>query len=202
MNQRPQVVVAWSDAPTAIHARVRELTRAVTIIGVTGPVGSGKSALAAALSSCVLSSDHYLPDYDKVEYHRRDDPTLADLARLSSDLAMLAAGRTARIPIWSFKTHQREGEREVEPHAVIVCEGIHVLHEPVASVLDIRVYVDSPRDVRWARWEHIEAKGERGWGVPVARAFFDSVAEPTFDLWAKQLRERADIVVDNGVWRP
>jgi uridine kinase len=178
------------------------------IVGITGPVGSGKSTLAGRIAAwaggCVLSTDRYLPDYDKVAYAERDEPAAADLARLVADLAALAAGRRTRVPIWSFQTHRREGEEWVEPPTtggVVVCEGLHALHMPVAGSLSRRVYVEASAAVRWARWEVLETTGVRGWGPVVAREFFDRVAEPTFAKWAEGLRRSADVIVvnDRGV---
>jgi uridine kinase len=98
------------------------------------------------------------------------------------------------------------------PARLIVVEGIHAFHEPgaldasnpraasapaLASLIDLRAFVEAPAEVRWARWERIEASGERGWGVEVARAFFHEVAEPTFARFAEAYRSRADVVVVN-----
>jgi uridine kinase len=101
------------------------------------------------------------------------------------------------------------GEREVLPARVIVLEGIHALHEPgdgcsvesggLAGCIDVRAFVEAPASVRWARWERIEASGERGWGVEVAREFFHRVAEPTFAKFEGVYRGRADVVVVNDL---
>lgn len=138
--------------------------RAVVIVGITGPVGAGKTTLARALSSCILSTDHYLPDYERVAYEERDLPESADLPRLAADLEMLRANRAASIPRWSFHTHRREGYEVIEPAPLVVCEGIHALHGLVRPHLDVKVFVEAKRDTRWARWEAIELAGQRGMG--------------------------------------
>jgi uridine kinase len=167
------------------------------VIGVTGPVGAGKSTLARMLSGCVLSTDDYLPNYDVVPYHERDLPERMDAALLLENLRDLREGRPARVPTWSFQSHRREGYREIRPAAAVVCEGIHALHAPVAAGLDLRVYVEAAAGVRWRRWEHLEVTGVRGWGVEKARAFFHEVAEPTFGARAGAYRSAAHFVVVN-----
>lgn len=201
------MIVAWPNAIQAIEhllqsrASAIKAINAIPVIAITGPVGAGKSTLASKLSACVLSTDHYLPDYDLVPEHERDLPQHSDFARLASDLASLKQGRTTTVPVWSFQSHRREGEQVITPTHPIVVEGIHALHEPhntpLAHLINLRVYVEAPRDVRWRRWEQIESTGARGWGVEKARAFFDAVAEPTFAKYELDYRARSDVVVVN-----
>lgn len=199
MERIGPIHLAWSHAPRTlkevIAGRLRQRER--IIVGITGPVGSGKTTLAKMLSACVVGTDSYLPDYEKVAYEERDRPHLSDHARLAADLALLRLGQPADIPVWSFQTHRREGYRTVAPAPVIVCEGIHALHAPLRTLLDLRVYVDAPADVRWSRWEQMAARRERGWPAHEARAFFDAVAEPTFSEAAPEYRSSADYIVVN-----
>jgi len=190
------------DAAEAIRRLVDASTRPRTVVGITGPVGAGKSHLAAALSACVISSDDYLPDYEFIPEQDRDLPELADYGRLGVDLSHLKQGSAREIPVWSFQTHRRESARVVQPQALIVCEGIHSLYETVLPSVDVRVFVEAPATVRWSRWEHLERTGVRGWGVEVARNFFHTVADPTFDRFAKRYRELAHVVVSNDEWTP
>jgi uridine kinase len=170
-----------------------------SVVGITGPVGAGKSTLAARLSGCIIATDHYLPDYETTPVAERDLPERADLARLLADLYALRAGQPTRIPQWSFHTHSRIGELVVHPADLIIVEGLHALHETHAPGVDIRVYVDAPPDVRWDRWERLAQTGQRGWGVEETRTFFHTVAEPTFNTHAAAYRAGAHIIVSNAV---
>ena len=183
--------------------RILSLARAgpggpIRVIRVTGPVGAGKSTIAAALSSVAIRTDDYLPDYDRVPVEERELPESSDLGRLVADLDELRAGLSVSVPVWSFRTHRREGERLVQPSSVVVVEGIHAFEVADGEIPDIRVYVDAPVRTRWARWERIEEAGERGWGVERAREYFNTVAEPAFSARAAQMRAMADVIVENG----
>jgi uridine kinase len=199
-----RVVVAWEDAPGTIASMVSPRAGGPVVIGVGGPVGAGKSALASRLGGCVLATDDYLPDYSMVEYERRDLPESADFERLVRDLASLRAGRGTRVPVWSFQTHRREGERDVSPPGggVIIVEGIHALHGTIRGVLDLAVFVAAGQGVRWERWAHLERTGARGWGEAVAREYFERVAEPTFARYQAEYLASAQVVVLNEHGRP
>ena len=208
-------VLSMHAAPEAIRAAARAIgPRAV--IGVTGPVAAGKSTLARALvvqtqeclaeegptggcikGGCLVSTDHYLPDYDRTPEHLRDLPESSDLARLARDLSELRAGRATRIPQWSFESHARVGELEVEPGGLIVVEGLHALHEVARVHVDIGVYVEAPRDARWARAVARERAGDRPWPIEYLEHFFTTVAEPTFESHADRYRAVARFVVRN-----
>jgi len=194
------------EARDAIHAIVadwrRKNSQGQFVVGITGRVGAGKSTLARTLSPCILATDDYLPDYDRIPEPERDDPRHADFALLGENLSTLRDGRPARIPTWSFQTHSRIGHREQEPHELVVVEGIHALHEHPRVKLDLAVFVEAPQAIRWDRWEHLEATGQRGWGVEKARAFFHAVAEPTFARYEPIYRARAHVIVVNDTGVP
>ena len=188
------------DAVAVIAAAKRSASgsaNARVVIGITGPVGAGKSTLAAQLSQCVIATDHYFPNYDVTPEHLRDVPEYSDLLRLASDLAALRRGEDVTIPVWSFVSHSREGYQRVQGAPIVVCEGIHALHEIPRAHLDISIYVDAPSTVRWSRWEALELSGVRQLGVEQARAFFHEFAEPIFGRFAGGYKSAARFVVVN-----
>ncbi len=203
MTNRPdQPTIHWGDAAAVLASRIREIAARLgpgsrVAMGITGPVGSGKTTLAEQLGGTLVSTDHYLPDYHTLPEQERDEPGRADLPALAQHLNELKAGRVVEMPVWCFQSHRRVGARLVEPGELIVCEGIFALHATVRETLDLAVFVDAPRATRWARWEQIEAAGERGWGVERAKRYFAEVADPTFARHADTYRRVADIVVLN-----
>ena len=188
----------WTNAPGVLIERLGERPGVVCIAGA---VGSGKSTLAGRLAAIaearVISTDDYLPDYDQTPEHLRDEPDSARLPELAAHLAELLAGRPAEIPVWSFHEHRRTGSRRVEPAPLLVVEGIHALHPAMDPVRAIGVLVQASARTRLGRWEALESSGQRGWGVEKARAFFENVADPTFERHLHRYRARADFLVAN-----
>ena len=201
----------FDDAPDAILAMLRTAGPAAppqqpAIVAVCGPVASGKSTLARLLAehpeapppTAAMSTDDYLPDYTLVPEAERDDPSRSDLPLLAEHLVRLGQGEAvADAPVWSFHSHRREGTKPVGPARLIVVEGIFALQPCIAGLASIRVFVDAPKTERWARWERLELDGTRGWGVERARAFFEGVAEPSFDRFRAGYRAAADLIVTN-----
>jgi len=193
------------------EARLRERATALAggkagpvVVGITGPVAGGKSTLAARLASgggVRLTTDRYLPDYERVETGAVDEPEQSDLARLRADLSDLAAGEPARVPVWSFQTHRREGEEPLgpaRPGSLVVVEGLHAIHGGHADLIDVRVMVDAPAEERLERWLAIARRGERGWGVEKTREFFHETAELTFERFRPGYEDSADLIVWNS----
>lgn len=200
MKGSSAVQVRWHEAPQHIRSLIERAGEAAgrpMLVGISGPVASGKSTLARLVSPCIVATDDYLPDYDVTPNHERDEPRNADFPRLARDLESLRAGRPTAIPIWSFHSHKREGERSVVPAQVVICEGIHALYDTVAHLYDLAVFVEAPQSLRLARMEDRERSGARGWGVEQAREFFHEVAEPTFNRFAHLYRARAHVIVMN-----
>lgn len=200
-SEQPDQRIARSieEAVGVVGAMVRHLASAQNrpVVAICGPVGAGKSTLAHRLSACVLATDDYLPDYHTIAEHERDDPVHADLGALAAHLDSLRRGVAVRAPVWSFKEHRRVGEQLIEPATPVVCEGLFALHDRVLGSVDIAVFIEASRGIRWARWEAIERAGERGMGVERAREHFETVAEPTFARYADAYRSAAHILVIN-----
>lgn len=196
-----RVVSGLAQARELIAQRLRALATPRPVVGITGPVGSGKSTLARsvadAIEGFVLSTDRYLPDYDELPVHLRDEPTYSDVHRLAEDLERLRTEGAGILPIWSFHEHRRTGEEHVRVAGPVVCEGIMALHEQLLPKLDLAVFVEASAQTRWRRWEHIERSGQRGWGVEAAREHFESIAEPTFGRLSQAYRSAASIIVLN-----
>ena len=171
------------------------------VVCIAGPVGSGKSTLADRLTQATravrISTDDYLPDYERTPKAVRDEPHASHLHELAAHVNLLMRGQPASIPVWSFHEHRRTGVRAAEPAELIVIEGIHALHASLDAVRSVGVLVHASPRTRWARWEILESTGQRGWGVDKAKAYFESIADPTFMKHRPMYESRAHFVVKN-----
>src|SRR3989441_4560277 len=90
-----------------------------------------------------------LPARPRISY---DDPTAIDVALLVGQLAALRRGETVRKPVYSLETHTRTGVEVVAPARLVLVEGLFTLWwESLRSLLDVKVFVSAPADLRLIR---------------------------------------------------
>jgi uridine kinase len=177
-------------------------------VGIAGGSASGKSTLAQALLArlgerCLLVlHDRYYHSLPASAHphpleHNFDHPDAFETARLLGDLARLAEGRPARLPIYDYATHRRaEAEEEVVPRPVVLVEGILVLaDERLREVLHHRVFVSTPDDVRLLRRirRDIDARGREVHDILVQ---YERTVRPMHERFVEPSRAWADLVLD------
>lgn len=178
------------------------------IVGIAGGTASGKTTTAREVAAILgqrclwLTHDRYylpLPPelQDDPVRHNFDHPAALETSRLVRDLAELRAGRAASVPVYDFSRHQRADEEEVlEPREVILVEGILVLaHRELRALMDHRVYVHAPDDVRLVRRIRRDMV-ERGREVEEILAQYERTVRPMHEQYVAPSRAHADLVVD------
>ena len=178
------------------------------LIAITGGSGSGKSTLAEALvaalpagAAVLLREDSYymdaaaLPDFDAATFDF-DDVSARDHDLMIRDLAQLKAGHDITAPIYSFIHHGREpGGEPVKATQVVVVEGTHVLCNPeLVALFDIRVFVDTPADIRFIR-RLLRDQAERGRTAESVIAQYLGTVRPGHARWTEPSRLNADFIV-------
>ena len=178
------------------------------LIAITGGSGSGKSTLSEALVSALpegvavlMREDSYyrdaasLPDFDAATFDF-DDVAARDHDRMIADLSALKAGHDIVAPLYSFIHHGRDPGGEAVPAAeVVVIEGTHVLCTPALSALfDIRVFVDTPADIRFIR-RLLRDQAERGRTADSVIAQYLATVRPGHERLTEPSRVNADFVV-------
>ena len=178
------------------------------LIAITGGSGSGKSTLAEALvaalpdgAAVLLREDSYyrdaagLPDFDPNTFDF-DDVAARDHALMIRALAEVKAGRATPAPIYSFTHPGREPGGEPVPAAeVVIVEGTHVLCTPgLVDLFDIRVFVDTPADIRFIR-RLLRDQAERGRTAESVIAQYLGTVRPGHDRLTEPSRLTPDFIV-------
>ncbi|HEY4587354.1 MAG TPA: uridine kinase [Brevundimonas sp.] len=178
------------------------------LIAITGGSGSGKSTLAEALVSSLpdgvatlLREDSYyldaasVPGFDAAT-HDFDDVAARDHDLLISDLTSLKSGQAITAPVYSFIHHGREPQGEaISATDVIVVEGTHLLCTPaLAALFDIKVFVDTPADIRFIR-RLLRDQTERGRTAESVIQQYLGTVRPGHERLTEPSRVHADFIV-------
>ena len=177
-------------------------------IGFSGGSGSGKTTLTAAIHkqlgshrSVVLSLDSYYKDLSHLPLEERaavnfDCPDALDVQLLTRQIRQLRCGKAVEVPCYDFTTHTRRPEtRTLQSKAVVLVEGILLLAlAPVRSLLDLKVFVDAPADIRFIR-RLVRDIEERGRTVDSCIQQYYATARPMHFTWVEPSKAFADVVV-------
>jgi uridine kinase len=178
------------------------------LIAITGGSGSGKSTLAetvvAALPAgraVLLREDSYykdaasLPDFDATTFDF-DDVAARDHDLLIRDLTALKSGRDVVAPVYSFIHHGREpGGEPLAATDVVLVEGAHLLCTPdLAALFDIKVFVDTPADIRFIR-RLLRDQAERGRTAQSVIEQYLGTVRPGHERLTEPTKVLADFVV-------
>ena len=138
----------------------------VTIIGIAGGTASGKTTVAKRVyeeskkygTVTMVRVDDYYKKLDHLEFSERekvnyDHPDAFDVELLIEQLQALKEGKEIDKPIYDFTVHNRSKEVEhAIPGNVVIVEGIMTFAIPeLRKMLDIKIFVDTPDDIRFIR---------------------------------------------------
>lgn len=181
------------------------------IIGICGGTGSGKTTIARAIVEAVgatnvvlVEQDSYyrnLADMPLDERHQAnfDHPDSLDSEMLVNHLTRLKQGHSVEMPLYDFKTHTRSSQIDViEPKPVVLVEGILIFSEPrVLAMLDVRVFVDTPDDIRLIRRLKRDF-AERGRSYERTMEQYERTIRPMHFEFVEPSKRHADIIIPEG----
>ena len=174
----------------------------VTMVAIGGGSRSGKTTISKRLAEEIknrqlgqvthLSQDNYFnPIEQPTDLHRIysykgitgtywnfDHPSAMDWSLMKAQLAQIRRGESVRPPLYFFGTG---GKRCLESADLIQCpdflifEGIHALNPEIRELFDFTVFVETPRDVRYART--VKAGEERNQSLEDTISYFPIVEE-------------------------
>ncbi len=181
----------------------------VKIIGVTGGSGSGKSTVVRRImeaqpDSVAISQDSYYKDAsfvtnETITSFNFDHPDALDIDMLIQNLQDLKSGKPAMIPQYDFVTHSRKSEMlRIEPKKVIILDGLMLFSEKgIRDLLDLKLYVDTPADIRFIRRLERDIK-ERGRTVESVIKQYMEMVRPGHFSFIEPYKEYADLIIPEG----
>jgi uridine kinase len=178
------------------------------LLGVAGGSGSGKTyfaqallkRLGTALCEIVYQDNFYFDQSNRFDFDggsvNFDHPDSIDFALLASSLAVLRSGKPVEIPIYDFVTHSRRAQTlTIQPKAVIIIDGILVLHAPaVRALFHDGLFFDTPETLRYQRRLDRDVR-ERGRTADGVRSQFDRQVKPMHDTFVEPSKSHARCVV-------
>ena len=180
-------------------------------IGICGGTGSGKTTIARAIVDAVgaelvvlVEQDSYyrnLADMPLDERHQAnfDHPDSIDSDMLVNHLIRLKQGLTVEMPLYDFVTHTRSDRIEtIKPRSVVIVEGILIFAEPrVLDLLDVRVFVDTPDDIRLMRRLRRDIN-ERGRTFERTLQQYERTIRPMHYEFVEPSKRHADVIIPEG----
>jgi uridine kinase len=181
------------------------------VIGVAGGTGSGKTTVAQEILKragteriSIIQHDAYYKDLSDLLPAQRamqnfDHPDALDNDLLIVHLQELKAGRAVEVPVYDFTTHIRTREtRRVEPHRVILLEGILIFaDEALRRLMDVKIYVDTDADIRFIRRLERDL-AERGRTMESVIHQYLATVRPMHQEFVEPSKRYADVIIPEG----
>jgi uridine kinase len=181
------------------------------IIGICGGTGSGKTTIARAIVEAIgadkvvlVEQDSYYRNMSDMPLDERrkanfDHPDSIDSDLLVNHLKRLKGGESIEMPVYDFKSHTRSSKSQhIDSTAVIIVEGILIFAETrILDVLDVRVFVDTPDDIRLCRRLKRDI-AERGRKFEQAIEQYEKTVRPMHQHFVEPSKRHADLIIPEG----
>lgn len=182
----------------------------VTIIGVAGGTGSGKSTLVKRLqeafgnSVVTLCHDFYYKAHPELTYDERtklnyDHPAAFDTDMLVDHIRALKSNVPIEHPVYSFVDHNRTNQKIlIKPSRVIIVDGILIFeNKELRNLMDIKVFVDTDADIRLAR-RILRDVSERGRTMQSVIEQYTTTVKPMHEEFVEPSKKYADVIIPEG----
>lgn len=179
------------------------------VIGICGGSGSGKTTIVRKISE-VISDFVFLPQdsyYKSATYMSNsnitafnfDRPDAFDNELVKEHLDALKSGKSIEMPTYDFVHHRRTDETvRVEPRKLVIFEGIMIFSDKeVRDRLDLKIFVDTPDDIRFIRRLTRDIK-ERGRTLDSVIEQYLTVVRPGHYEFIEPTKQFADIIIPEG----
>ena len=183
----------------------------VTIIGIAGGTGSGKTTVVKKIVEAlppdyvaVVPLDSYYNDTTGLTDEERkainfDHPDAFDWKLLIKQISDLRNGKAIDQPTYSYILSNRLPETiRVEPKPVIIVEGIMTLiNKRLRDMMDLKIFVDTDSDERLIR--NIQRDTiDRGRTVSMVVDRYLKVLKPMHEQFIEPTKRYADLIIPQG----
>jgi uridine kinase len=181
------------------------------IIGICGGTGSGKTTIARKIVESVGRENVILVEQDS--YYRNlvdmplderrqanfDHPDAIDSDLLVNHIRRLKSGQPIEMPLYDFTTHTRmEKSEHFEPSPVVIVEGILIFSQAkILDLLEVKVFVDTPDDIRLLRRIRRDIQ-DRGRTLEQTLAQYENTIRPMHYEFVEPSKRFADIIIPEG----
>jgi len=183
----------------------------MTIIGIAGGTGSGKTTVVKRITktlpphyAAIVPLDSYYNDTTNLTPEERaainfDHPDAFDWKLLTDHITRLKSGEAIEQPTYSYIESNRQKETvHVEPKPVIIIEGIMALHyKKLRDMMDLKIFVDTDDDVRLIRNIRRDVM-ERGRTVNMVLDRYEKVLKPMHEQFIEPTKKFADLIIPWG----
>ena len=186
----------------------------ITVIGIAGGTGSGKTTLAKNIAACfderisLLRHDDYYKAHDELTYEERaalnyDHPNAFDTSLLCEHIRRLKSGEDIESPVYDYTVHNRAKEtRTVHASPVILLEGILIFeNKELRKLLDMKIFVDTDADVRIVRRIVRDVKKRARTLDSIVEQYLTKV-KPMHEAFVEPSKKYADIIIPEGGKNP
>lgn len=182
------------------------------VIGIAGGTCSGKSSIANILidefrytkSINIIKEDDYYKDQSNLPMEERvktnyDHPLAFDFDLMTQQIYDLIGGKSIEKPTYDYTVHNRAENTEIiNPSDVLIIEGLFALYNPkIRDVEDIKIFVDTPADVRFIRRLKRDVK-ERARTVDSITDQYLTTVKPMHDQFIEPTKQYADVIIPQG----
>ncbi len=173
------------------------------IIGIAGDSGSGKTVFSDGIRR--ILGPNLVQTITMDGYHRENreeraksgrlplDPEANKLDLLREHLLAFRQKKPVEVPQYNHTTGQFDAPQKITPAPIILIEGLHALYPEFMDLLDLKIFVDPCREVKWL-WKFARDVAKRGHRAEkLEEEMF--AREAAYKRWIDFQKINADIVI-------
>ena len=158
------------------------------LITIDGPCASGKTTLAEKLAKIlqaqVLHTDDFvIPHAQKTEARLAVPGGNCDIERLMNEVVLpWKEGQEVRYRRYDCRSDKMREEEKLPPACALILEGSYCNLPPIRETADLRIFLNTPREIREARLKKRESpesltRFHEKW-IPLENAYFEAFSLP------------------------